>query len=215
MDPRIRIRIHTKMSWIRNTASKMSLRGHKTVEIMGSSNNFFVLLMEGTGSGSRSLRPIKKKDPTDPEDCSLCACTWRDPWRWWRWRGRGDTQMPAGCTRKTSPPSYCPSFYAKGTVAWDYLFQCFGDPHWFLVGLDPDPWELKGTNKKRKNFHVLKCWMFSFEMIYFSVLGSALIWSGWIRIQESKKKPKKKEKNKKFHVLKCWMFSFEGWRLLL
>jgi hypothetical protein len=31
----------------------------------------------------------------------------------------------------------------------------------------------------------------------------------WIRIQERKNDPQKKEKVKLFHVLKCWMFSFD------
>jgi hypothetical protein len=113
-----------------------------------------MMKIEGSVSISQrhgSADPDLHQNVMDPEHCSLCAHTWRDPWIWWRWRGRADIRTPAGCTRKTSLPSYCSSCYTKGTVAWDDLFQCFGDPHWF-GRLDLDQGKLKGTNKKRKKY---------------------------------------------------------------
>jgi hypothetical protein len=62
-----------------------------------------------------------------------------------------------------------------------------------LVGLDPDPGEQKGTNKwdKISCFEVLDV-LFWDDL--FQCVGIRTDLVGWIRIQESKKKPKKREK---------------------
>jgi hypothetical protein len=55
----------------------------------------------------------------------------------------------------------------------------------------------------------------SFTLLYSSVAdpdphGSAFLLVGWIRIQEGKNDPQKKNKVNQFNFLKRWMFSSEG-----
>jgi hypothetical protein len=76
--------------------------------------------------------------------------------------GEGTPERQQGAPEKRLHRHTVYAVIIKGTVARDDLFQCFGDPH-CLVGWIRIHERAKRNQRKEKKFHVLKCWMFSFE----------------------------------------------------